>query len=266
MKSLAIIEPITPTAIASAATTPANLLTPNPKEVISFAPGNVAVNVDVDLGAVYSVDSFFLGFLSPLLGGNFAQTGDGPRIAISGGAAGYADAVLAANFNPFVTTATGVASPIERHSFTQLAAAVNARYIRFAVTSETAGINFTAGALAIGKAWQTTWGHEWGAGRPIEDTSDVERLFGGGFGINEGSTAGGYQWTFGDLTDQEVRDLYAMARRLGVHKSCVVVEDPDNATVGLNERTHWGLFDKLEPYERLTVGATKWAFKIRDWA
>jgi hypothetical protein len=53
---------------------------------------------------------------------------------------------------------------------------------------------------------------------------------------------------------------------VGKHGSILVVEDPDQAATGLNERVHWGLFDKLESYERIAPGATKWTLRIEDWA
>ena len=45
----------------------------------------------------------------------------------------------------------------------------------------------------------------------------------------------------------------------------LVVEDPDQ-TDGLTERVHWGLFRKLDTYERLDPQNTKWSLQIADWA
>lgn len=270
MKNLALVEPIPPVAIAGVgATTPENLLTFNPKEIAIIPGAAPAVNLDIDLGGLVDIDTFFLGYLTPLFPWQYAQNNTGPTVAVYTGVNAQGETLRVANNIVFFQTPTGVANPIERHYFAQLAAPVTARYVRFNVNAQTSGgangLHLNVGALAIGKAFTMTWGHEWGAGRPVEDTSEVERLFGGSFGINEGVTASGWQWNFGDLTDAETRELYALVRRRGISKTLLVVEDPE-VTVGLNERCHWGLFDRLEPYERIAVGATRYGFRIRDWA
>ena len=117
----------------------------------------------------------------------------------------------------------------------------------------------------MGRSWQAEWGHEWGAGRFIEDTGTAERLFGGGFGIDEGVAAGGYQWTFGDLQPAETEALYQLVKERRTTRTVLVVEDPEQSP-GLNERIHWGLFRKLEPFERADPLNTKWSLSVGDWA
>lgn len=121
------------------------------------------------------------------------------------------------------------------------------------------------GVLACGLAFQTEYGEERGGGGIIEDTGTVERLFGGGFGIDEGVATTGYSWTFGDLQDAERRQLFQIVKRLRTTRSFLMVENPAQ-TDGLNERIHWGLFRKLEAYERIDPRNSKWSLSIWDWA
>jgi hypothetical protein len=224
------------------------LLTPNPKESVVIGGAVADANIDIDLGAVKSIDTLFLGYVSP-----------GMSLSMNYGVAGVGEASVPGG--TYTLRASELFSP-SYHLPVVLSAPISARYIRFLIATPAAGF---LGTIAAGLSFQATWGHEYGAGRPIEDTGSVERLKDGSFGIDEGVAVGGYQWTFGDLTDVEVQKLYAIARDRGQGKSVLVIEDPDQ-TDGLNERTHWGLFDKLEPYERLMPGASRYAFRIRDWA
>jgi len=116
----------------------------------------------------------------------------------------------------------------------------------------------------MGLAFQTEYGEERGGGGLIEDTGSVERLFGGGFGIDEGVATTGYQWSFGDLQNAERRQLYQIVKRLRTTRSFLMVEEPSQ-TEGLNERIHWGMLRGLEVYERINPRDTKWSFKMHDW-
>jgi len=255
MARIAIVRPIAPVAISAGRE---RLLTPNPKEAYTSAAIGIGsgTNVGLDMGAAVSLDSFFLGFTDVPA----STTLTVHTIAAMGGAvtALVADRPIA-HSNLF--------SP-RRHALAIAPAPVAARYWRLSLYNNTGAAipaGFTMGVLAVGKAFSPTWGHEWGAGRPYEDTGSAERLFGGGFGINDGVLASGYQWTFGDLSDAEREQLHAIVMDRRGTRSALVVEDPD-PTDGLNERIHWGLFDRLEPFERVQAGLTRWNLKIRDWA
>lgn len=119
--------------------------------------------------------------------------------------------------------------------------------------------------MQMGLAFQTEYGEERGGGGLIEDTGSVERLFGGGFGIDEGVATTGYSWTFGDLQDAERRQLFQIVKRLRTTRSFLMVENPAQ-TEGLNERIHWSLFRKLEAYERIDPKNSKWSLSCWDWA
>jgi hypothetical protein len=248
-RKLAIVRPLSFTIPTfSNMTNTGNLLTPDPKEVATQSAGAAAF-VDIDLGSSQSIDTFFVGYLSSNVG---------PVDILYGTSASTTNALVT------VAVQSSVLVTPDLHRVYVHTAPVTARHIRFSFPSP-GGSAGTLGVLAAGLSVPITWGHEFGAGRPVEDTGNAERLFSGGFGIYEGVRVGGYQWTFGDLFDAEVEQLYALQRALGVTKPVLVVEDPTQSS-GLNERTHWGLFDRLETYERQLPGASRYAFKVRDWA
>lgn len=225
-----------------------NLLTPDPKETASVTAASAGA-LDIDLGAVFSLDTIFVGYASSNLGAltvTYGTTVPTTSTLVTSLASQSSSLVVPDYHRPFVNT-----TPF------------SARYLRFSFASAAAKATF--GILAVGLSVPLTWGHEFGSGRPIEDTGNVDRLFGGGFGIQEGVRVGGFQWTFGDLSDAEVEALFAVAKDLGNTRSVLVVEDPTQSS-GLNERVHWGLFDRLEPYERQVPGASRYGFKVRDWA
>lgn len=248
MASLIIVKPAALTGI-SGSTGFARTLTPDPKEAMILASGAQGI-VNIDAGAAVTADSFLCGY--------------------HGGEAGSLWSVQAftdATFSTVLATpvsgsavALGYGPPY--HSFA-LTSPVTARYWRLTYTAGS-GASYV-GVFALGAAFKTTWGTEWGAGRAIEDTGTAERLFGGGFGIDDGAVAGGYQWTFGDLQANELRILYQLVKDRRTTRSVLVVEDPDQ-TDGLTERVHWGLLRKLDTYERLDPQNTKWSLQIADWA
>lgn len=248
-KRLCMIRPLPFTITASSnIANVANVLTPDPKEVATITAGLTAT-IDIDLGAIMNIDTGFAGYLSANI----------TNLSIQYGTVSPTTTYLA---TPFGGQNSALVSP-DYHRPYVAAAPVSARYMRFGLVSPT--VAGTVGIIAAGLAVQPAWGHEFGAGRPIEDTGSVDRLFSGGFGIYEGVRVGGYQWSFGDLSDAEVASLYALARDRGQTRSVLIIEDPDQ-TDGLNERTHWSLFDRLEAYERQVPGASRYAFKVRDWA
>lgn len=246
MSNLIIVKPL-PMTVGGTFPNVARVLTPDPKEASIYAVTGGG-SIDIDLGSVVTVDTIFVGYVS-----GFAGASD---LTITSGTASYTTTARGT-----VALAPSDIAGARRHYLAWFPVPFDARYIRIAGTF-VAG--FTVGNVVVGKAFIPTWGHEYGAGRPITDTSNVERLFGGGFGIDEGVTVGGYQWTLGDLQPDELRALYALARDRGTARSTLVVEDPDY-TDGLNERIHWGLFGKLEPYNRVNPLDTTWSFSIADW-
>jgi hypothetical protein len=243
---LSIIEPAAIVAIGGTIAGADRLVLPNPRE----ASGRFAISsprtIDLDLGQVRSINTIFLGFV-------FATAF--PNCTVSYGQAGFTESNL-----PALVAAPSDGSPFG-HYFMQLAAAINARYVRITATLPAGA---TIGNVAVGTGFSPIYGHEYGSGRGVTDTGTVTRLQDGSFGIDDGVTVGSYAWTFGDLTDAETAYLYLLQRRKGIRRTVLVVEDVAT-TAGLCERIHWGLLTKLENYERLTVNATRWAMQVDDW-
>jgi hypothetical protein len=229
---------------------PTRVMTPNPKEATVVTTTDSTNYLNVDLGSMQSIDTVFVGYTN--------DTSSGGLII-----AGIADDAKTQVFSQYVPAAqSDMSGIVPQHFLLVLPAPQTVRFISIS-SPGTLPINYAIGVVRAGLSFRPTWGPQWGAGRPFEDTSSVDRLMGGGFGIDDGVVVPGYSWTFGDLQDEERRQLYTMARLLGQSKSVLVVEDPD-PTPALNERIHWGLF-KLDTYERTDPKNTKWAFIVRDW-
>jgi hypothetical protein len=247
MKALRIVEPMSFTAGASAGWVgPDRLQSASPKEATVYPAGGTGY-LGIDLGSARSLDTVVVGYVSRT---------DTIHIDMGnvGGNVYSADVPVAPTF---------VGAP-----YHFLVAIDNPLSVQFINISAPGSSSFAAGVsigvFAAGLSFKTQWGQEWGAGRPIEDTSAVERLFGGGFGRDLGAIVGGYQWTFGDLQEIERKKLYGVARRLGSSRDVLVIEDPE-AGDDLGDRIHWGIFQKLNTYERLNPKDTKWSLQIGDW-
>lgn len=251
MSALIFVKPIPfLTTLASGRDpTEANLNTPNPKEAY-FAPSTALQFFVADMGSAQSVDTGFLGYTN-------AKDGVVVEFRVGNDPGGTGAVSLGAH----VVARDGSARPY--HALVKGATLVG-RYL-FCIVTGTDPVKLIAGVLAGGKALQPTFGHEWGAGRRVLDTGAKERLKSGGFGVDRGVRASAWQWTLGDLTDAEADALNELALDVGETSSVLVVEDPDQ-TAGLSKRCHWGMFTGLEAFERIAPGATRWAWKVEDWA
>ncbi|UIJ46892.1 hypothetical protein LZK98_08110 [Sphingomonas cannabina] len=241
----AIVRPLPFTVTASGISGAARIGTAEPKEVAVALGG--AATITLDLGGVTPVDTIFLGY---------TNDGGATPLALSCGTANPNTTVLA----PALTSLSTKIPGERRHYAFAAAAPVNARYIGI---SGNLPAGFQIGVAAVGKRFWPMYGHDLGSGRPVIDTGTASRRVDGGFGIEDGAGAGGWQWTFGDLSDAERDELYGIARDRRMSRSILVAEDV-NAT--LSEAWHWSLLQRIEPYERFDVGATKWALRIEDWA
>lgn len=221
------------------------LLTPDPKE--AFFSSGTSVTVGLDLGASYSLDNFFLGFLSANV----------TAVTVFTGASLGALTTNQGAMNLGPTTAR------RRHAWLKLGSPVSSRYVSFSVAASAGG--WTAGVAVAGLALQPTWGHEWGSGRMVDDRSAKQPLFGGGYAIERGARVPGWQWTLGDLTDAELATAFDLLQDVGQSGPVLVSEDPGAAQPALNENIHYGLFDKLEAYERQSPGQSRMSFRLLEW-
>lgn len=231
-----------------------NLLTPEPKEVLTFVNGTGATHVDILLGPGVTFDSVFVGYQvrsHPLP----------PEFTWQGGDINYDDFT----FGVVPIAPSSSPRPLRRHSFHRLAAPVTRQGVRLAYgPSVPNGHSLAIGIVAVGLAIETSFNRERGGGRPIYDTGSREARPDGGFGIHRGARKSGFRWTWGDLDDAEIERLHDLGMQTGSTAPIVVVEDPD-PTVGLNERVHYGLFDGFEPYERRDPSKHRWSLSMTQW-
>jgi hypothetical protein len=244
MSVMSFLRPVAAIVAASTLTDATRVLTSDPKEV-AYMAGAGTVTIDLDLGSVQEISAVFIGAMSSAL-----------TFTVTGGAAAYTTESAGS-----ISVADKLKAVAPRRNFA-LFAPKNWRYIRLEATGAPAGLEI--GNVVVGDAFQPTWGHEWGAGRGVGDTGTAQRLLSGGFGINRGARFKTWDWTLGDITDAEVRELTDLCLTVGETAPLVICEDPDQ-TAGLDERLYYGKFAKLERYERLVPGATRWSFKVEEW-
>jgi hypothetical protein len=244
MSNMIIVKPLAiSTATAPGSSGALNILTPDPKEVV-VGGGAGTYFMNIDMGSSVTIDTVFLGGLS-----------SGTYLSALRSATGMGTGTVSL-YSPGAPT---VAAP---YGFKKLAAPVASRYFQVDFGNPSAAP--MAGVLVLGLAFQPTFNREWGSGRPIIDTGAKEPLLGGGFGIGEGARKGGFRWTFGDLTDAEIETLYDLAKDRGETRSILVCEDPDDTT-NLGKRLHYGLFDRLEVFERANPSQTRWSMSMTEW-
>lgn len=225
-----------------------NLLTNDPKEI--FQATAVNRGVYIDMGAVVTVDSFFAGFTN-------GDTGSVRPFTATNGAGAGAVALAPAAVIRAADCKTARSSRLIR-----LAAPVASRY--FTMDFSGNAVNWQIGAIGLGLAFEAEWDREWGSGRRPIDTGRSTALLGGGFGTQEGARKASYSWTFGDLTETELETLWGIFLRTGTTNP-VIVNEVDGATVGANEKLHYGLFQRLDPFERREPNATKWGMEVEEW-
>lgn len=227
------------------------LLTADPREAWIDSLVGAPVTFTLDLGTVRDIDCLFLGFTNAIAGATWSATGGLAH-------AGEAQLLAPTDF-PVPGSEEGRA-----HGLALLPALATVRHLAITLQQPAGGPALVAGVLAIARALQPEWGHEWGGGRGLLDLAPVTRHSGGGFGVGSGARKATWQATLGDLSDAELADLWALARRHGESRPLLLVEEPSR-TAGLADRMHWGKFDRIEPYERRAVGETRWGVRFEDW-
>lgn len=243
---VSIMRPITPTAVAGSMTDVARVATPDPKEV-AVSTGAGVRTIDLDLGSEQVVGAVYIG------GANMGTT-----FAVTGGGTGDAYTTIPLG-NIYVAAKRRAVSP--RQYLLIIDPPQPLRYIRLSATL--ANGNAVGIACAL-ERFTPTWGQEWGAGRPLSDASSMAKNRAGGFGGELGVISPGYSFTLGDLTDDETEILFDIVRQVGESRPVVIVEQPD-LTENLDARLHYGLIQRIEPYERQRLNIVRWGFRIEDW-
>lgn len=242
MSRVVIIRPLA-AAIAGNMTSPERMATPDPKEV-SISPDAGARSIDLDLGAARTVGALYLGGVSSAV-----------AFTATGGVGAHAEF----NLGNLLAAPKRTAGAPYRNLLV-----IEPRELRYVRLSANVPAGFEVGLAMAGELFRPGYNHEWGAGRYLVDTSTVARNRAGGFGIDQGAIAVGWDFALGDLTDDDAANLFDMLRKVGESNPAIVCEDPD-VTPGLEERTHYGLFQRLEKYERQSLGVTRWSLKIEEW-
>lgn len=222
---------------------------PEPKQVaiVGNDPGTEST-IRLKLAQGATIDTIFVGF---------ATAGETPVGFYSGDNHGFENLLAAAALPLATLVARG-----RRHYLLQLAQPISPRYLSLYFGPSSAP--FQIGLFAAGLAFRPKWGGEFGGGVGLTDTGAVSRRRDGGFGIDEGVTAAQLQWTFGDLSDVERAQLFALLRERGTSRPAIVIEGEDTGPM-LTEEVHYGLFTRIEAYERFAPGMNRWALRFEDW-
>lgn len=249
---LILVEPIRPAVLASSAgeASAQNMLTNDPKEVF-VASANAARNITFDFGAPVAIDSFYVGYT------NATDASMTPYTCTAIDGSGAVQQALAE------TIRAADCKTVRSGHLMRLAAPVVSRFFMISLSAN-AGAALQVGIIRLGYSFVAEWDREWGSGRRPIDTGRSTALLSGGFGVQDGARKGAYQWTFGDLTEAELEQLWGVFVRNGT-TSPVIVNEWDGSAVGANEKLHYGLFQRLDPWERREPNATKWAMEVEEW-
>lgn len=255
MSRLLIVQPLPIAAIAaSRGVGAANLLSPDPKEVWADDAVGASASIVVDLGALRTIDTVFLGFVEP--------PAAGATWSVKANSGSGADFWLQTETALRVTDVAGT-FPARTHAL-WFGAARAVRVLTIFLDQPVGSPPLTAGVVVIGKAFVADLGQEWGAGRQPIDSGTVTELPSGGFAVVEGARKARFSWTFGDLSQAETDQLEQIALALGETAPGLVIEDADR-TAGLNNRIHYGLFEKWNQFERRNRRQTRWEVGIKQW-
>lgn len=234
--------------VASDGTGASNLLTPSPREVWRAAAVGESI-IDVDFGASVSIDTIFLGFTNATADATWA-------IATMTSLGGAGLGVVRPTGALRVPGATGA----RQYGYARLAEPVSTRYLRITVTQIGGSSPFHAGVLVVGNTIERPY--EYRAGRVALDLSKKTELVDGGFGISKGAIVSSFRFTLSGLSDEQVEELWQIVMAIGESAPLLIVEGHDSIRAS---QLHYGLFQRLEPYEREEPEDTRWGLSIRDW-
>jgi hypothetical protein len=255
MTGLMITEPMAiSNIVVSRGSGVANLLTTDPKEVWIDAAVGSPSTITIDLGAVRTIDTVFLGFARSAL----ATT----SWSITGGAARGDEVVIQATAAMRVPDVTGAFAAVSHGLWVGAPAAV--RYLIVTLNQPAGSAPLSVGVVILGRAFVADLGREWGSGRRPIDLGTGTSLPSGGFSMVEGARKRGLAWTFGDLSRDETDQLELIALSVGETKPVLVIEDAAR-TSGLRQRIFYCKFDRWQPFDRRNRAQTKWELSVEEW-
>lgn len=245
MTGLLIISPM-PATFTAPGSGAANLGTPSPRE-IWVAPAAGAAAIDIDLGGLREVDSFFMA----------ATNADAATIWTVQSITAIGGSVVETHVSgPLMLAGTIRLRPA---AFARLPAPVTGRYFRIRVEHPSSPMEI--GAIVLGHAFE--WPYAYGSGRTPAPTSRIAPLTDGGFGVEEGTFKTIFHWRFVDLSNEALDRLWEIAEQHGEARPLVVVEGPDAPPRATS--VHYGLFRRFEAYEREDAATTKWSMSLEEW-
>lgn len=248
----------------------ANVADPDPRLVYHLTPSTTewTLQFDADLDADQAIDTLAMLFHDGPSGGLWRAHG---RTAAQGpfGAAltETADDIL---FDYETWRATPPAQAARFHGLKELPAPVACRHVRITVYWPGAyGIQWRLGVLAIGRRFQpggASGGFDWGAGRRVLDLSEVRILPGGGRGRWKRARVPEVRGSFGQLTDAELAEFWALQLAVGESDPVLIVETPDTrGALGLHDRIHYGTLAGLDFYERRQTDKSRVDIRLVHW-
>ncbi len=245
-----IINPLPIAAIVTSnGTGAANLLSPSTREVWR-ASAVGASTIDLDFGEPVTLDTVFLGFTNATPAATWS-------LATMTGPAGAGSIVISADASLRVDHPIGA----RHHSLVRLYEPVTTRYLRISVNQVGGGAALQAGIVLAGLAIDRPY--EYRAGRAPLDLSKRTELNDGGFGISRAAIVSSYRFTLSGLSDEQVEELWQIVMAIGESAPILIVEGHD--TPVRFSQIHYGLLQRLEPYEREEPEDTRWGLSIRDW-
>ncbi|MBS3961209.1 MAG: hypothetical protein KGZ61_05160 [Sandarakinorhabdus sp.] len=262
------VIPLDPGALSAGA---AALADPQPKVTWALnVPGGWAARINIDFGGDRPIDTLGLLFHNGAIGGSMSIFG---RTAAEGDFANLGGGESAENLlspgqpwraEPTITTATrfhGIAT------FTQ----ASVRYVRLILywPGPVDMRPFRAGVLAVGKRFQPgglLGGLDWGAGRKVNDLSNVRILPGGERGRWRAPKLPEVRGSWSHLTDAELREFWSIVNEVGESEPVLLVETPDTGgAVGAHERIHYGTLVGLDFYERRQTDKSRAEVRLQHW-
>ncbi len=224
------------------------VLTPDPKEVCqASAIGTATINVD--LGAVTEIDTVFAGFSNAAAGATWAID----RTTSMAGA----NPVAIHEEGSFRTPGRSSS----RHHAVALFNPVATRFLRLRITQPAGADPLQLGVLMIGARFEHAY--EFKAGRRPIDLSERADLASGGFGFGRGAIKSSFRFTFADLDDAELDELWHVIAEVGNQHPVMLIEGGAGDIVF--DQVHYGVFERFEPYEREDPADTRWALSMVDW-
>lgn len=230
----------------------ANILTPSPREIWQAAAAGVQQSILIDLGSDQPVDMIYIG-------------GTNADAATTITCYKVLDAASSSNIGTIVSN-KAIRLPLARsrpfNAAYKIAAPVTGRYFRIYISAGQTSKPIQIGNIALGAAFSHPY--SFGPGRSVIDTSRRTEFIDGGFGIEPGARKAGFRWTFVDLNEAKLDILYQIARDCGSSSPIIVMEDDSLATPKATQ-IHYGLFDRLDAFERLDPKESRWVMGMTEW-